>query len=717
MRYGQCGGRAVKRVSTVLLCFVAALATIASAQVPQMINYQGRVVVNGTNYHGTGQFKFALVDGAGTASFWSNDGTSTNGSEPTASVALMCKKGLFSVALGDTATMASVPSTIFTNSDVRIRTWFSDGGGFQLLSPDQRIVAVGYAMVASSVDGDPFVEKAGDTMRGPLRVTDGTGTSGYGGNLHIGESQQGADPKLINFGDHDLQGRGWVSVGERGQDDTLELRAQRVYFSPSWNGNYAVGIGVSNPVERLEVAGGITLGNSSTPKAGTVRWSGTDFEGYDGSQWVSLTLRNLSSGSGRVDCYQKISDTQGDFTGTLDDWDAFSFGMASLGDLDGDGTGDIGVGAVSDDDGGDNRGAVWVLFLNRDGTVKSHQKISDTEGSFSGVLDNEDNLGRSLTSLGDFDSDGNPELVVGAPGDDDGGSDRGAVWILFLNGDGTVRSHQKISDTHGNFSGILDDSDYFGASTASLGDLDGDGIADLAVGATGDADGGTQRGAVWVLFMNSDGTVKGHEKISDTQGDFTGTLDDNDLFGASVVSLGDFDADNVNDLAVGAREDDDGGTDHGAVWMLFLETNGTVKSHQKISDTQGSFAGVLGEGDRFGTSLALLGDLDGDGTGDMAVGANHDDDGGSNRGAIWILFLAGDGTVRSYQKISDSRGSFAGILDDNDYLGYSMDSLGDLDGDGIPDLAVGAVYDDDGGGNRGAVWILFMGRGLPPGGQ
>ncbi len=136
---------------------------------------------------------------------------------------------------------------------------------------------------------------------------------------------------------------------------------------------------------------------------------------------------------------------------------------------------------------------------------------------------------------------------------------------------GWVLSHQKISDTQGGFTGILDDLDNFGASLASLGDLDGDGVTDLAVGAFYDDAGGTDRGAVWVLFLDTDGTVKSHQKVSDTQGGFTGTLDDFDFFGWSVASPGDLDGAGVNDLAVGAILDDDGGTDRGAVWVLFLD--------------------------------------------------------------------------------------------------------------------------------------------------
>ena len=172
---------------------------------------------------------------------------------------------------------------------------------------------------------------------------------------------------------------------------------------------------------------------------------------------------------------------------------------------------------------------------------------------------------------------------------------------MFLNADGTVKMHQKISDTEGGFTGTLDDDDSFGSSVAALGDLDDDNVGDLVVGASGDDDGGFfKNGAVWVLFLNVDGTVKAHQKISATQGDFTGTLENGDEFGSSVAGLGDLDGDGVGDLAVGARGDDDGGSDRGAVWVLFLNEGGTVTAHQKISDTE--------DGD-----LPCPGDVDGDG--------------------------------------------------------------------------------------------------------
>jgi len=136
--------------------------------------------------------------------------------------------------------------------------------------------------------------------------------------------------------------------------------------------------------------------------------------------------------------------------------------------------------------------------------------------------------------------------------------------------DGTVDHYQKISDTAGNCTAILNDQDYFGRSVAGIGDLDGDGVLDFAVSASRDDDGGTDRGAVYVLFLNSDGTVKDYQKISDTAGNFTAPLGDSDVFGCSVGGIGDLDSDGVPDLAVRAHQDDDGGIDRGAVYVLFL---------------------------------------------------------------------------------------------------------------------------------------------------
>jgi hypothetical protein len=150
----------MKTFGHLLLALAACVlaAATSTAQIPQLLNYQGRVAVSGTNFNGTGQFKFALVSGTGATTYWSNDGTSTNGSEPTSAVPLTVSNGLYSVQLGNPSltnmTVPLNPSVFVGRNDVRLRVWFNDGSrGSQLLTPDQRITAVAYAMVT----GDPTV--------------------------------------------------------------------------------------------------------------------------------------------------------------------------------------------------------------------------------------------------------------------------------------------------------------------------------------------------------------------------------------------------------------------------------------------------------------------------------------------------------------------------------------------------------------------------------
>ena len=161
---------------------------------PQQINYQGRVVVGGVNFNGSGQFKFALVGPGGVPSFWSNNGTSVNGSEPNAAVSLTVASGLYSVALGDTSLAGmtvAIPASVFNNADVRLRVWFNDGvSGSQLLTPDQRITSVGYAMMSANVpDGAITGAKlAAGTITADKLAPGAVGSGSLGDDLDLGDA-------------------------------------------------------------------------------------------------------------------------------------------------------------------------------------------------------------------------------------------------------------------------------------------------------------------------------------------------------------------------------------------------------------------------------------------------------------------------------------------------------------------------------------------------
>lgn len=433
-----------------------------------------------------------------------------------------------------------------------------------------------------------------------------------------------------------------------------------------------------------------------------------------------LLIGTASAQPGMVLSNQKISDLEGGFTAIIDNLDELGGAVAHLGDLDGGGpsVSALAIGASLDDDGGGDRGALYICFMAADGTVSSHVKVSELTNLPGAPLDNLDEFGGAIAFLGDLDGAGPSvaAIAVGSTFDDDGGADRGAVYILFLNSAGTVLSLQKISDLVNLPGAPLDNLDEFGGSIASLGDLDGAGpsVHAIAVGAAGDDDGGGDRGAVYILFLDAAGTVLTVQKISDAV-NFPGSpLDNIDDFGTAAASLGDLDGagPSVHALAVGAAFDDDGGIDRGAVYILFLDPAGTVLTVQKISDLQGNFTDFFSDFDEFGGALTAMGDLDGAGAGvaTLAVGVANDDDNGEDKGAVHIIFLNPDGTCAHSQKISDLYGGFPVPLAAVDQFGASVAFLGDLDGAGpsTAAIAVGVTGDDDGGLDRGAAFILFL---------
>lgn len=232
------GNKIIAASLIVWVCLVAGMATSLHAQVPACLNYQGRIVKNGVNFTGTGQFKVKLINADATASFWSNDGTPDGGgTEPSSAVSVTVTKGLFYVRLGDTntANMTALSAAVFTNSDIRLRIWVNTGAGFELITPDQVVASVGYAMMSANVmDGvvTPeklapgttalFVPTAGGTMTGSL--TNRFGFNGIGGAF---------SNTVVNAASNQF------SVGS----DQLVAVSNRV------------GIGTATPSSRLEVVG------------------------------------------------------------------------------------------------------------------------------------------------------------------------------------------------------------------------------------------------------------------------------------------------------------------------------------------------------------------------------------------------------------------------------------------------------------------------------
>ncbi len=373
----------------------------------------------------------------------------------------------------------------------------------------------------------------------------------------------------------------------------------------------------------------------------------------------------------------------------------FGASAASVGDLDGDGQEELAVGTP----GAFGGGAVWMLFPRPDATLKKTVEISSESGGFSGGRLE----GAAIAALGDLDGDGVEDIAVGAPHDAFGGS----IWILFLTTQGTVKSDVHISAGIGGFTGPILPTDEFGISLAAIGDLDGDGLTELAVGADGDCPPGGGCGAVWLLFLDAQGLVRQSQKIRPTGLFPAGPLGPSDRFGSSVAGPGDINGDGTPDLAVGAIGDPTAGTAAGAVWVILLGPGTTIVGEQKLTTGLAGFGGMLELGDFFGSALVAVGDVDGNSIPDLAVGAPGDDGGGPARGAVWLLMLDATAAVTSSLEISDGTSGFTGGLADGDAFGSSIAGV-DRDRDGTGDLVVGTPFRDDQGPNRGTVWTLFL---------
>ncbi len=320
------------------------------------------------------------------------------------------------------------------------------------------------------------------------------------------------------------------------------------------------------------------------------------------------------------------------------------------------------------------------------------------------VLSGGDWFGAAVAPIGDLDGDGVVDLAVGRA-QFHSGTDVGDLHVVLLHADGSVRAEQVIGDGQGGFTGSLAAGDQFGAAVAAIGDLDGDGVTELAVGAAGADEAGSEDvGALWILFLQIDGTVKEQHVITSDEWGFPSPLSEYGNFGTSVDPIGDLDGDGLNEIAVGAAWDYQPGSRQGSVTILFLTPFGTVKKSQKISRVDGGFTGEIHDYDLFGMGVAGLGDVDADGVPDLAVAAEHDTDGGAFNGAVWLLLLNGDGTVKSHAKISDTQGDFGGDFSEESHFGSDVSAVGDVDGDGIGDLLVGHYTYLD----HGAVWLLLL---------
>jgi hypothetical protein len=215
-------------------------------------------------------------------------------------------------------------------------------------------------------------------------------------------------------------------------------------------------------------------------------------------------------------------------------------------------------------------GSVYRLGIDPENGLSLLETIDASHSMLENRLEQGDRFGSGL-SVADVNGDGIADILCGAPGDDDQDTNFGAVYLLHRNGAGEISDVLKISRLEGDFGGFLNVDDEFGISVRSIGDLDQNGVTDLAVGAPGDDDGGTDIGSVWILFRHPEGWVINERKINRFEGNFTINLGSDDRLAGRIATIGDRNGDGTTDLVASVSGDDDGGPDRGGFYTIFLE--------------------------------------------------------------------------------------------------------------------------------------------------
>ncbi len=373
--------------------------------------------------------------------------------------------------------------------------------------------------------------------------------------------------------------------------------------------------------------------------------------------------------------------TTPDWTATGDqDFGGFGWSVATAGDVNGDGYSDVIVGAPLYEGGAFGEGAAFVYLGSASGLslTPAWAAQGDQGSSYFGFF---------VATAGDVNGDGYSDVVVGAYNYDNGEQDEGRAFVYL--GSATGLASAPAWTAEGNQADAK-----FGASVALAGDVNGDGYSDIIVGAPkfGTTNGFEDAGRAYLYLGSATGlepapawTVDGEQERSS--------------FALSVSTAGDVNGDGYSDVIVGAHSQDTDIADGGRVYVYFGSAEGLSAAPGWTVDGNQSKAG-------FGMSVFTAGDVNGDGCSDVVVGAYDYDNGEQDEGRAFVYLGSPTGppTAPAMVMVSSWR---------NAWLGWSVATAGDVNGDGYSDVIVGAPLYDNGEAGEGAAFVYFGARRFP----
>lgn len=372
--------------------------------------------------------------------------------------------------------------------------------------------------------------------------------------------------------------------------------------------------------------------------------------------------------------------------------------VGSIADLNGDGRSEILVGAPGMENGAaTDAGAAFVVWGQ--GAPGGVDLADPATGSADGfAMKGEaagDAAGSAIASITDLNGDGKAEIVVGAPGNDAGGADAGAAYVVWGKPSLSLVRLGNVAAGTGGFKIVGEAAgDGAGRAVATVGDLNGDGKAEILVGAADSDAGGAQSGAAYVVFGKSTTAAVSLASVGAGTGGFRITGMAGDHAGAALAGLGDVNGDGKADLLVGAPGSD-------SAYVVFGKSGTAEVDLAAVAGGAGGYRIVAESGgDLARLSVAGGADLNRDGVNDLVIGTPDNGEGGAAAGAVYVVWGGADGTV-DLSLVAQGIGGAKIVGNAGSLAGSTVAITPDVDGDGTADLMIGAP------GAGESAYVLF----------
>lgn len=342
--------------------------------------------------------------------------------------------------------------------------------------------------------------------------------------------------------------------------------------------------------------------------------------------------------------------------------------------------------------------------------------LDGTNGFTLNGIASADDTGRSVSSVGDLNGDGFDDIVLGADGADPNGNLSGEIHVVFGRESGSPASLDLSSLDGTNGFRLRGEAAYdqAGLSVSAAGDVNGDGLDDLLIGALGHDGFGYDAGRAYILF--GDDSFPAAFELSALVGSNGFSINggvESDFLGTSVSGAGDVNGDGFDDVVIGAPYADPGDRTNAGAAYVVLGTDGNFAANLPISSLNGENGFALNgvsEDDLAGFSVSAAGDVNGDGYDDVLIGAYDADPNGPSSGSSYVVFGQASGVAASFElsSLDGSNGFSMHGANAADYSGWAVAGAGDLNGDGLDDIVVGA-YQATGGESQsaGRSYVVF----------